>query len=261
MGCIGKKISIVILLALFTAICSCSSNVAYAPVVEGAYQTTPSGLYRVKGGDTLYSIAWAFGQDYRVLAKWNHITPPYAIRSGQYIIIKKTVRRQSREHIIRSEGQITAKVVNVRHAHSNGTQNISARIEHSINRSQNSSKVRWQWPAQGKVVSTFAPSIGKKGIDIIGKLDSPVYATAGGIVVYSGNGLAGYGNLIIIKHNADYLSAYADNSQLLVHEGQSVQAGQQIAKMGKAPNDQIKLHFEIRRAGAPIDPLKFLPRH
>lgn len=261
MGCIGNKVFIILGFILLTALCSCSSNVAYAPVVEGAFQTTPSGLYKVKEGDTVYSIAWAFGQDYRMLAKRNHIIPPYAIRSGQYLIIKELTKRHSRGHIQRSQRQSPVKSTSLRHHHNHKgrVQNISS-PEQSIDSSNINSTVHWSWPAQGKVVSTFAPSNGKKGIDIIGKLDNPVYATAAGQVVYSGNGLSGYGNLIIIKHSSEYLSAYADNRQLLVHEGQSVKAGQQIAKMGKAPNDQIKLHFEIRRAGSPVDPLKFLPK-
>ena len=118
----------------------------------------------------------------------------------------------------------------------------------------------WQWPAAGRVGRGFS-SVGSvhKGIDILGKLGEPVHAANNGIVVYAGSGLVGYGNLLIVKHNAQYLSAYANNSALLVHEGERVRAGQVIAKIGDTGTDHYKLHFEIRFEGKPQDPLKLLP--
>lgn len=117
----------------------------------------------------------------------------------------------------------------------------------------------WQWPAQGKLIQAFASTNGGlKGIDIAGKQGSSVFATRAGKVVYSGNGLRGYGKLLIIKHNDEFLSAYAHNQSLLVHEGQTVLQGQEIATMGKTGAGSVKLHFEIRRAGKPIDPLIYL---
>jgi lipoprotein NlpD len=118
--------------------------------------------------------------------------------------------------------------------------------------------VDWMWPASGRVLASFSKGT-NKGVDILGKVGDPVFASASGRVVYSGAGLRGYGKLIIIKHNETYLSAYAHNSNLLVKEGQSVARGQKIAEIGNTDSPQVKLHFEIRRLGEPVDPLKFLP--
>jgi lipoprotein NlpD len=118
--------------------------------------------------------------------------------------------------------------------------------------------VDWMWPASGRVLAGFAKGT-NKGVDILGRVGDPVFASASGRVVYSGTGLRGYGKLIIIKHNDTYLSAYAHNSNLLVKEGQSVARGQKIAEIGNSDSPQVKLHFEIRRLGEPVDPLKFLP--
>jgi len=118
--------------------------------------------------------------------------------------------------------------------------------------------VAWMWPATGRVLAGFSEAT-NKGVDILGKVGDPVFASASGRVVYSGIGLRGYGKLIIIKHNQTYLSAYAHNSNLLVKEGQNVARGQKIAEIGSTDSSQAKLHFEIRRLGKPIDPLKLLP--
>lgn len=119
--------------------------------------------------------------------------------------------------------------------------------------------LEWSMPAQGKLIAGFSESANRKGIDIAGKLGQPVLASAPGKVVYSGSGLRGYGKLVIIKHNKTFLSAYAHNDQVLVKEGQSVTRGQKIAAMGKTDSDQVKLHFEVRRYGKPVDPAKYLP--
>jgi lipoprotein NlpD len=120
-------------------------------------------------------------------------------------------------------------------------------------------KTDWVWPATGKIVSGFSETANLKGIDIAGKAGQPVLASAAGKVVYAGTGLRGYGKLIIVKHNATFLSAYAHNREILVKEGQVVAKGQKIAEMGDSDADQVKLHFEIRRLGKPIDPAKMLP--
>jgi len=117
----------------------------------------------------------------------------------------------------------------------------------------------WIWPARGQLIGTFSEG-GSKGVDIAGKLGDPVIAAADGKIVYSGTGLRGYGKLVIIKHNTTYLSAYAHNQAILVKEGQSVARGQKIAEMGNSDADQVKLHFEVRRQGKPVDPLKYLPQ-
>jgi lipoprotein NlpD len=120
-------------------------------------------------------------------------------------------------------------------------------------------KMIWEWPAQGRLLYTFGQGANQKGVGIEGHTGQPVLAAAPGKVVYSGSGLRGYGKLIIIKHNASYLSVYAHNSQLLVKEGQSVAKGQKIAEIGDTDGDRVALHFEIRRLGKPIDPLQYLP--
>jgi lipoprotein NlpD len=120
-------------------------------------------------------------------------------------------------------------------------------------------KVDWGWPASGKLLSTFNESTNLKGIGIAGKLGQSVSASAPGKVLYSGDGIRGYGKLVIIKHNKVYISVYAHNQHLLVKEGQSVVKGQKIADMGASDSDQVKLHFEIRRFGKPVDPLRLLP--
>jgi lipoprotein NlpD len=117
----------------------------------------------------------------------------------------------------------------------------------------------WVWPASGKVITGFSDSANLKGIDIAGKAGQPVVASAAGKVVYAGSGLRGYGKLVIVKHNATFLSAYAHNQEILVKEGQQVAKGQKIAEMGSTDSDQVKLHFEIRQRGKPVDPLRYLP--
>jgi lipoprotein NlpD len=120
---------------------------------------------------------------------------------------------------------------------------------------------KWQWPARGKLIRGYQSSgTVHRGIDLKGKLGEPVYAANSGVVVYAGSGLKGYGNLLIIKHNEYYLSAYGHNSELLVSEGENVKSGQQIAKIGDTGTNEFKLHFEIRRDGKPVDPTGLLPR-
>jgi lipoprotein NlpD len=120
-------------------------------------------------------------------------------------------------------------------------------------------KIIWVWPTAGKLIAGYSDTASLKGIDIAGKAGQPVVASAAGKVVYSGSGLRGYGKLIIVKHNTTYLSAYAHNREILVKEGQQVAKGQKISEMGDTDADQVKLHFEIRRLGKPVDPVKYLP--
>jgi lipoprotein NlpD len=120
-------------------------------------------------------------------------------------------------------------------------------------------KLDWVWPAKGKIVTGFSDTANLKGIDIAGMAGAPVLASAGGKVVYAGSGLRGYGKLVIVKHNGTFLTAYAHNREILVKEGQPVTRGQKIAEMGNTDADQVKLHFEIRRHGKPVDPIRYLP--
>jgi lipoprotein NlpD len=136
---------------------------------------------------------------------------------------------------------------------------VQADPKPSVGAEADDERIDWIWPAKGKVVTGFSEAASLKGIDIAGTAGQPVAASAGGKVVYAGTGLRGYGKLIIIKHNGTFLSAYAHNKDLVVKEGQQVAKGQKIAEMGNTDADQVKLHFEIRRHGKPMDPLRYLP--
>ena len=206
------------------------------------------GWYTVKRSDTLYSIAWRYGLDYKQLARWNRVDVNSPIHPGQ------------RLRLIKPRNQTTAS-----NSSSGGSKKSTASTKTKTTTSkkyvQSNSRdpVKWIWPTRGKPLNTFlASALDRRGIDIAGKQGQPIRAVANGSVVYSGNGLAGYGNLIIIKHSDAYLSAYAYCRERLVQEGKAVKAGELVAKMGSRDNT-AKLHFEIRRNGKPVDPLKYLP--
>lgn len=203
--------------------------------------------HRVKAGETLYSIAFEYGRDHRDVARWNRIPRPYTIYPKQRLRIvpissdSQTVKykkNSSRQNIVKKQRPVK-----------NETSYVS------------NSKLRWSWPTQGKVVSTFSiRDPGRRGIDIVGRKGQPVNAAADGRVVYRGNGLRGYGNLIIIKHNDTYFSAYAHTEDVVVKENEKVKLGQQIADMGNTSSVKTKLHFEIRRNGKPVNPIRYLPK-
>ncbi len=219
----------------------------------------------VTRGDTLYSIAWNYGFDYRDVAQWNSITSPYVIYPGQ--VIRLQTPQQSETRPLTSETQpLTPGPIVIKKS----TEKINVTIKNgtSIKQVESVQKkseiepvsgpIRWIWPTQGTIIKSDTP-ISKKGIDIAGQIGQQINASAPGEVVYSGSGLLGYGRLNIIKHNDTYLSAYAHNSQLMVKEGDQVSAGQQIAQMGQTNNGRTVLHFEIRKNGQPENPLNYLP--
>lgn len=209
-------------------------------------RTTP-GVHIVKRGDTLFSIAWQQGLDYQTVAVWNGIHPPYTIYPGQKIRLYPLNRTPRPAPSIRTP-QDTASAPNAATTQSTPTTSMDI-------------PVRWQWPATGPILRSFdGDASGKKGISIGGTHGNQVRAAAGGRVVYAGSGLVGYGRLIILKHNDTYLSAYGHNRDLLIQEGDEVRAGQVIAAMGSSGTNRIQLHFEIRRNGKPVDPLRYLPR-
>ena len=202
------------------------------------------GWYTVKVSDTLYSIAWRYGLDYKQLARWNKIGVNSPIHPGQRL----RLLRPSNQSVATNK---TKKATSTTKAKPAGSKKSDP--------GSNRNPAKWVWPTRGKPLNTFlASQLDRRGIDIAGKLGQPVRATADGKVVYSGNGLAGYGNLIIIKHSDTYLSAYAYCQERLVREGTTVKAGKQVAKMGRKDNI-AQLHFEIRRNGKPVDPMKYLP--
>lgn len=239
----------------------------------------------VSRGDTLYSIAWHYGFDYRQLAAWNAIREPYTIYPGQPLRLTQPPRTASTPSTQRPGASVEANTRQVpastrsksarapatpansppestARAPTSKTTASSADLNKDENRAAKGGSVpvkRWQWPARGEVVTSFASSDGK-GIDIAGTFGAPIVAASDGHVVYSGSGLIGYGQLIIVKHNKRYLSAYAHNNKILVKEGDTVMGGQRIAEMGRSGSNRALLHFEIRRDGKPIDPVRYLPK-
>jgi lipoprotein NlpD len=208
--------------------------------------TRGAGWYTVKRSDTLYSIAWRYGLDYKQLAQWNGIGINEPIFPGQ------------RLRLIEPAGTAVASEPPAATSSGSATPTVTAKPAEKAS-AVGRDPGTWLWPTDGKPLNTFlASQLDRRGIDIGGKAGQPVRAVADGRVVYSGNGLAGYGNLIIIKHSDTYLSAYAYCRERLVQEGAMVKAGTLVAKMGLHDN-QAKLHFEIRRNGKPVDPMKYLP--
>jgi lipoprotein NlpD len=264
-----------------------------APVVERAPETRPApskpavakpaprpadgrpDFYTVRKGDTLYSVALDHGLEYRELAQWNGITDPSVIRPGQQLRLtspKPTVSTAPARPVPGVQGRpigetppagdnVKSEPRAVRAPYSDQTyaQMSGAKPEPAPKPVAGDDAVSWSWPASGKVVSTFNDAANLKGIGIAGKLGQPVLASAPGRVIFSGTGIRGFGKLIVIKHNNTFLSVYGHNNELLVKEGQNVAKGQKIAEMGSTDTDQVKLHFEIRRFGKPVDPAKLLP--
>ncbi|MGP9800333.1 peptidoglycan DD-metalloendopeptidase family protein [Rheinheimera sp. NSM] len=276
------------LLLLFIAVAGCSSSSGPAPVTtlelrENFYQqrnrgTLNTSSYTVQRGDTLYSIAFRAGKDVRELAGINGIANPYTIYPGQVIRFSGKAKPVARKPV---KPAVVAKQNtnknNSSQAKSNSSvkptkpvapqnqkgyvQTTPAKNNKTAHSTLNRDLVQWQWPVKGKIISGFShQQQGNKGIDVAGREGDRVNAAASGQVVYAGNALRGYGNLIIIKHNDDYLSAYAHNRKLLVAEKQMVTAGQQVAELGSTDATDPRLHFEIRFRGSSVDPLKYLPK-
>jgi len=223
------------------------------PAVDtGRPQPLPND-YTVSGGDTLFAIAWRYGLDYRSLASANNIKSPYTIYPGQKLSLKGPAPSAAR-----SKPRKTASAP-VPPAPVTKTSPAPAKTSSADYKPAPNAKVgAWRWPTTGKVVRGFSGTV-HKGIDIDGKAGDKVRATAAGRVVYAGSGIVGYGKLLIIKHNDVYLSAYGHNRKLLAGEGEDVSTGQVIAEKGSSATNSVKLHFEIRREGKPIDPKKLLP--
>lgn len=232
--------------------------------------------YVVEPGDTLYAVAFRLGMDYRTLASLNNIDPPHVIRVGQSLRTApdaalgsvpaaseanpseaSAMQRVSETTAENAAGNATAT------AKSAATQSEAGPPSQTLSPAQtlapNAPVDRWFWPAEGTVSRAYSAER-HKGIELVGERGSPVMATAAGVVVYAGTGVTGYGALLIVKHNDTYLSAYGHNDALLAAEGQQVDAGQVIARMGSTSSDSVKLHFEIRRNGRPVNPTSLLPK-
>ena len=307
--------SIVIAVMAAALVAGCSSSGSHAPVVErgaereierGAMLKKPAApvaapamkfvprdkdgrpqVYVVQKGDTLYSIAFNYGLDYREIAELNSIQNHGIIQVGKELrlpsvststVVKTMVESKPLEIPVKSQPKV-AKLPYTEQAVA-----LIEKMQEDLQKSEpvmvtkvpvkpeirpeakidgivddDGSSLEWSMPTSGTLISEFSETASRKGIDIAGKLGQAIVASSAGKVVYSGNGLRGYGKLVIIKHNKTYLSAYAHNDQLLVKEGQSVNRGQKIAEMGNTDTDQVSLHFEIRRFGKPVDPAKYLP--
>ena len=252
-----------------------SPNAARAPakMVASGDNAGKPGYYSVKSGDTLIRIGMDNGQSWRDIARWNNIENPNLIETGQVLRVTPpeetgvVVRPVSSTNVVTSPApantaSATAPASNTASvrppASAANPPNASTPTNNLANTDSAEDTVSFQWPTRGNVLAGF-DEVKNKGIDIAGKAGDPVLAAADGKVVYAGSGLRGYGNLVILKHNNTYLTAYAHNQSLLVKEDQAIKRGQKIAEMGNSDADQVKLHFEIRRQGKPVDPAKYLP--
>ncbi|WP_183270551.1 amidase activator ActS [Buttiauxella sp. A111] len=234
--------AIVLLISLFLV--ACSSNKASTTKASAGNNSGP--VYTVKRGDTLYRISRMTGSSVSELARLNGISSPYTLEVGQKLRIKSSSGS--------SNSSKKTAVAETSKPRSTSTSSIAKVAPPPVG-----SKC-WRWPTTGKVVVPFSDSDGgNKGIDITGKRGQPIYASAAGTVVYVGNQLRGYGNLVMIKHNEDYITAYAHNETTLVNTSQKVTAGQKIATMGSSGSDSVNLHFQIRYRATAIDPQRYLP--
>jgi len=241
-----------LLICLFSA---CSSN-NYAPISNlERPKTVTKGSYVVRKGETLFSIAWRYGRDYRELARANGIGEPYTIFAGQRISLLKRPANIKKWAPTASDQSIKKPFQkNTQQQAAQQKQTAQVKLQPLITKGP----TVWYWPTKGPIISKFSGS--NKGIDIKGETGRSVNAAAAGTVVYAGSGLVGYGNLIIIKHSEVFLSAYAHNKKILVREKNKIKAGAKIAEMGSSGANETKLHFEIRKNGKPVNPLWYLPK-
>jgi lipoprotein NlpD len=244
---------------------------------KSSYSLTRDGHYRVRRGDTLHAIAFNFSLDWRDVAAWNNIKSPYTIYPDQELRLSPPQGSGNQQQVTRSapsSGENTAADPNTS-GHSGSSETViraaPAKSSSTVvaDRSPGAAQThprpvdpgKWLWPTEGRIISNFqANDPARNGIEIGGTEGQTIVATASGEVVYSGTGLIGYGELIIIKHSDRMLSAYAHNRKRLVDEGQNVKAGDRIAEMGRNDRNKPMLHFEIRMDGTPQDPFKYLPR-
>jgi lipoprotein NlpD len=252
---------------------------APAPVADDN-KPDARGTYTVRRGDTLLRIALDHGQNYRDLVTWNNLSDPDDIKVGQ--VLKVVTPEKSANGVVTSPITMPAadRPTVPKKTEPNGAKKpysesnlasaqkednpkaekvVAAGVTPGTTVTANDDeKLSWMWPSDGKIIATFDE--GKnKGIDIAGRMGQQVMAAGSGKVMYAGSGIRGYGNLVIVKHSNSLLSAYAHNRTILVKEGQNVTKGQAIAEMGDSDADTVKLHFEIRQQGKPVDPAKFLP--
>jgi lipoprotein NlpD len=276
-------------LAAALVLAGCASRRDPAPVIErlpGKYSAAkpapsgvaqvPDGFYAVKRGDTLYSIALDNGADYREVAQWNGIDDPSKLSIGQLLRVKPPEGRAAsgvQVNPARSGGRVESRPLegSARQGSGDGgtkTEPKVARLPYSKENAAAVAKeerqeakaeaIEFIWPVKGKVLAGFAEPR-SKGIDIDGKLGDPIVAAAAGRVTYIGSGIPGLGKLVVIKHDNGFITVYAHNKEIVVKEQQAVTRGQKIAELGATDSERPKLHFQIRRGAAAVDPLKYLP--
>ena len=263
-------ICLLIALSLLIGACGSSQPDKFAPIVDlnvdvGALQepkTTYTGRTAiVRRGDNLYSISFVAGFDYRDVAEWNDIDPQAKIYPGQVIKLYPTEGKEFTGYQQAEETSTvqsdTAEVSDVQVETPTQPTKVT---QPAVVPVASSAPSQWIWPAQGNIVGKFSKSDRRNGIHIAGNTGSPVKASSDGRVVYSGTGLIGYGRIIIVKHSPQFLSVYAHNSRVVVKEGDSVSQGQKIAEMGSTDTNRVMLHFEIRKNGTPVDPMRYLPK-
>jgi lipoprotein NlpD len=234
--------------------------------MTGSENAGKPGFYSVRSGDTLTKIALDHGQAWRDIAKWNGLDNPNVIEVDQVLrvappLMEAAANRQTKPVMAQNQTLANSSTSNTStptasSASTSNMPNAAPSASPSVNLSDDG--MAFAWPHPGPVLAGFDEAK-NKGLDFAGKAGDPVLAAGDGKVVYAGSGLRGYGNLVILKHNNTYLTAYAHNQTLLVKEDQSVTKGQRIADMGSSDSDRVKLHFEIRKQGKPVDPAKLLP--
>lgn len=271
-----------------------AEEVTTTGVLDIQREADDQGFYRVQRGDTLLQIALEFGQNYRDLVAWNNLANPNDIKVDQMLRVlpadegAKTAsvptssgvevrpltsaaaadsthksgplgdkKPYSAEALAELQKSDTPRTATAQSKKGEPPKTLAKAPDSSVALKPEDQKLSWVWPAEGKVIASF--SEGKRGIDIAGKMGQPVLAAGAGKVLYAGSGIRGYGNLVIVKHSNNLLSAYAHNKTIFVKEDQTVAQGQKIAEMGDSDTDEVKLHFEIRKQGKPVDPSKFLP--
>ncbi|MGF1720123.1 peptidoglycan DD-metalloendopeptidase family protein [Vibrio kyushuensis] len=257
----------------------------YSSVSRGSYR---GSFYEVKKGDTLYFISYVTDKDVKEIIRNNNLSPPYTIHPGQKLNLwrknyvapafggtgvgavaatsTEKTSKNSKPANTSAKTKVVQKDPPKKVDQSKSKEYVKSTSQQNVNNVTTKTKPKndkvssWIWPTKGRIIKKFsAGEQGNKGIDIAGQRGQSVVSTAGGTVVYSGNALRGYGNLVIVKHNDNYLSAYAHNDRLLVQEGQSVKAGQKIATMGSSGTSSVRLHFEIRYQGKSVNPNRYLP--
>lgn len=257
---------------------ACSSRTAPAPVVNLSSGNTTSKqkinknkkYYRVKRGETLYSIAFRANLDFRDLAARNGISKPYTIYPEQLLLLRGQSKNSKSKRIYTAKvdkptkkehksNKLLKKTLDNKKQPEYVRKEATQKVDQF--KTKSTKKLVWNWPAKGQLIKRFSnKESGYKGIQIKNKSGTAILAATDGIVVYAGSALRGYGKLIIIKHNDDYLSAYAHNQRILVKEKQKVSAGQKIALMGNSESKVTGLRFEVRYQGKSVNPLKYLPR-